>query len=228
MDVARHWSKLRLRARRILSRGNVVRVERWIPCPAQGATPIECCERCEHLDRILRDRDGREIGVSCRPLTSGHVPPSALFSRLARRALSVVPERTPIATVIASELLCVTPDVGLEAVAALFLDHGVSAVPVVDYERFPVGMVSKTDLARARLRLHDGTEATQVAELMSPVGDTVREEDTLACAASRMLARGTHHLVVIDRAGRAVGMVSSFDFVRFIASLSSPVEADPL
>jgi CBS domain-containing protein len=218
-DLKRRLVKLRVRARRVMSRGDLIKLERWIPCPTEGAVSLERCERCEHLERVLRDPDGCETGVSCRPLEPARAPPATSWERLVKRALSAVLERTPIATVLPPELVCVTPDLGLEAIAALFLDRRISAVPVVDYERFPLGLFSKTDLARRRLSPREGDgRAAAVADFMSPIGETVREEDSLARAASLMLERRAHHLLVVDGAGHAVGMLSSFDFVGFVAA----------
>lgn len=227
-DSKRGLVKLRLQTRRILSRGGLVNLERWVPCPTQGTATLEQCERCEHLDRICRDANGHEVGVSCRPVGADSEPTTLIWSGLVRRALSVVPGRTPISTLISPELICVTPDVGLEAIAALFLDEGIGAVPVVDYERFPLGLFSKTDLARHRLDSRRGrAKPATVMDLMTPIVDTVGEHDTLASAADLMVERSAHHLVVIDDAGHAVGMLSSFDFVRFVAALSEPAETEP-
>jgi CBS domain-containing protein len=84
------------------------------------------------------------------------------------------------------------------------LEFGVTAVPVLDDEHRPCGLVSLRDLAHA----DDGQSQP---ERPVPVvhGSASVEEG------ARMLAEhGTHQLVVVDVGGHAIGMVSAVDFVR--------------
>ncbi|MGZ3426793.1 MAG: CBS domain-containing protein, partial [Polyangia bacterium] len=56
-----------------------------------------------------------------------------------------------------------------------------------------------------------------ITDLMTPVLATVREDDSLSRAASLMLEHRIHHLPVVDEQSGVVGMVSTFDFARWIA-----------
>lgn len=86
---------------------------------------------------------------------------------------------------------------------AKLLEFGVTAVPVLDDEHRPAGLVSLRDLARA-------DEGQTVTEPVRVVQGGASVED-----GARLLAEhDTHQLVVVDESGRAIGMVSAVDFVR--------------
>jgi CBS-domain-containing membrane protein len=83
------------------------------------------------------------------------------------------------------------------------LEFGVTAVPILDCEHRPTGLVSLRDLAHA----DDGKTESEPVRVIH--GAASIEEG------ARMLAEhGAHQLVVIDENGRAIGMVSAVDFVR--------------
>jgi CBS-domain-containing membrane protein len=88
------------------------------------------------------------------------------------------------------------------------LEFGVTAVPVLDEEHKPVGIVSLRDLARSDEHpFQDG-----------PVR-VVRDSASIDEGARAISQYGMHHLVVVDREGVAVGMVSAIDFVRALVGL---------
>jgi CBS domain-containing protein len=84
---------------------------------------------------------------------------------------------------------------------------GITGAPVVDAEMRPLGVLSLRDLAGPRR----GDTAGQV---MTRPAAVVREEDAIAQAGRLLAQTGYHRLVVIDRDGRAVGIVSALDVVR--------------
>jgi CBS domain-containing protein len=83
------------------------------------------------------------------------------------------------------------------------LEHGVTAVPVLDAGRRPLGVVSLRDLVRKDGRRH-----------MSSPAVTVFESATVAEAGRALTAANVNELVVIDEAGRATGTISALDVVR--------------
>ncbi len=89
------------------------------------------------------------------------------------------------------------------------LDSGLTAVPVLDDDHRPIGIVSVHDIASGA-RGHRPS-----AEKMKTIVATAILED-----AARILAdENLHHLIVIDDRGVAVGMLSSLDVVRGLLSL---------
>jgi CBS domain-containing protein len=124
-------------------------------------------------------------------------------------------DRIAIADAMARDVACVTRDVSIESLTALMRDRHCSAAPVVDGNGYPIGMVSKTDLVRERWADDD-----TVADIMTPLAFTLDEDDPLSHAAAVMAAERVHHLPIVASDGRVVGILSSFDVVRWVAGQS--------
>jgi CBS domain-containing protein len=92
------------------------------------------------------------------------------------------------------------PSVAIEPM----LELGLSAVPVLDDHHVPIGVITLRELIDRR----DGPP-----EMQFPV-KTIGTRVSIADAAKAMLEAGTHHLIVVDEHGAAVGMLSSLDLVR--------------
>jgi CBS domain-containing protein len=95
--------------------------------------------------------------------------------------------------------------VGEAASAIVALE--ITAVPVLDAEQRPKGMVTLRDLLDAP---PDGLAADSASSTVQ----TVDGEETIANAALTMARTGEQRLVVVDGAGRAIGVVSALDVVR--------------
>lgn len=135
----------------------------------------------------------------------------------------------------------VPEEMSLATVAELFLERGLSRVPVTDASGRAVGIVAKTDLleealetpdfaepGEARVQLKGGVRApvpgTHVepevrvaADVMTRDPITVPADAPVWMAASLLTERGLHGLPVVDPQGRVVGMISSTDVVRWVS-----------
>ena len=222
-------SALNVRTLRVSGTRGVFEVHHSVPCPTHGSIPLARCENCEHLITITPRADGQTSQVSCRPETQPEGEERSFWARLKRQPAD--PARTAVREVMTSDLMCVTSDLALESVAALLLDARIGAVPVVDYEGFPIGILTKTDLVRdgfdssldATFDQSDTLQLTlrtqsRVLDVMAPMVHCVREHETVAHAAAMMLSKHLHHLPVVDDEGRLVGMLSTFDFARWICA----------
>lgn len=116
-----------------------------------------------------------------------------------------------VSEVMNRELFGVPEDAHADDVLEAILAYGITAVPVLDDERRPIGVTSLRDLLRA-------DRGAKIARPALTVGPGA----TLEQAATTMDDAGCHHLVVIDEEGRAVGMLSSLDLVR--ALIGRPVK----
>jgi len=92
------------------------------------------------------------------------------------------------------------------------LDFGLTAVPILNDEHRPVGVVSLRDLVDAR------PGAIHVSENVR----TILASATMEEAARALVRERVHHLVVVDSSGEAVGMLSSMDIVRGL--IGAPTE----
>lgn len=141
-----------------------------------------------------------------------------------------------------SNVLTVTPDTPVQRVAQLLIEHGISAVPVVE-DGEPVGIISETDLvARAagsqaprvnwctrmlagqRAAAPDFSAKTTIQrtarDVMSAPLITVAETASAGEAVQLMATHGIKRLPVV-RGGRMVGIISRADLLRAIAAVVS-------
>lgn len=113
----------------------------------------------------------------------------------------------------------------------LIEENRVSAIPIVDEQGVPIGIVSESDLLlkerRHELetkpsRMHPLRQREQRAkasgvvasEIMTSPPITVRSEITLPKAARVMQERNIRRLVVVDERGKIVGIVSRSDLLQ--------------
>jgi CBS domain-containing protein len=143
--------------------------------------------------------------------------------------------------VMTPRVICVTADTPTPDIARLLLDNRISAVPVVDRDGVPIGMVSEGDILgrgeddrisrtdwwlallagrqplddtfQARLTAQDRTAQDVMAAPLVTVSET-----TPVGAIARLLA--IHHIkrVPVLKDGRMVGIVSRADLLRAVAA----------
>ncbi|GHJ94076.1 MULTISPECIES: CBS domain-containing protein [Streptomyces] len=112
-------------------------------------------------------------------------------------------------------------------IARLLDEYGITAVPVVDEEHRPVGVVSEADL----LRRHAAKNGPSTAEAMmsSPVR-TARPSWTASEAARLMERHHVKRLPVVDADGRLIGVLSRSDllqlFLRRDRSIQEEIRED--
>ncbi|MFD3666274.1 CBS domain-containing protein [Streptomyces sp. NPDC058659] len=112
-------------------------------------------------------------------------------------------------------------------IARLLDEYGITAVPVVDDENRPVGVVSEADL----LRRHSAKDGPSTAEAMmsSPVL-TARPSWTAVEAARLMERHRVKRLPVVDSEGRLIGVLSRSDllqlFLRRDRSIQEEIRED--
>ena len=135
------------------------------------------------------------------------------------------------------EVIIATPETSVSEVAALLDKHRISGVPVVDKEKWLVGVITQSDLvARARdlelppvislfdLRLFLETPGhfkkrlekmlgTTVEEVMTPNPITVFPETPVNQIAALMAKKKVHTIPVVE-GGKLVGVIGKIDLIR--------------
>ncbi|HEX8953943.1 MAG TPA: CBS domain-containing protein, partial [Polyangia bacterium] len=143
---------LPIRTRKIVSAEGEASLARSVLCPthgeAVGLSVCAECVRCESID---------EAGVRCVPELA---QPTMRWSPLLRRMLPSAADRVAISDVMSRDVTCTRADVTIETLTTLLLDANIGAVPVVDAEGFPVGILSKSDLVREHWENGDTQEVT--------------------------------------------------------------------
>lgn len=131
---------------------------------------------------------------------------------------------TTVADVMALDLIVVRANAPLEQAAELMDHHRVSGLPVVDSAGTLVGVVSQTDLVRARSTeyLWVNWPGLAVRHLMTAPPITVTRSTPLSVAAARMERNHIHRLVVVadDDETIPIGILSTTDLVHDMARLA--------
>ncbi|HXX66852.1 MAG TPA: CBS domain-containing protein [Polyangiaceae bacterium] len=96
-----------------------------------------------------------------------------------------------------------------EVARRFIVRFGITAVPVIGPDERPVGVVSLRDLV----------DCAATETRMSEPARTVGVDEPIDKAARALAEADLHHLVVVDRAGRAVGMLSALDVIRGLVGL---------
>jgi CBS domain-containing protein len=131
---------------------------------------------------------------------------------------------TTVADVMALDLIVVRANAPLEQAAELMDHHRVSGLPVVDGAGTLVGVVSQTDLVRARSTeyLWANWPGLAVRHLMTAPPITVTRSTPLSIAAARMERNHIHRLVVVadDDETIPIGILSTTDLVHDMARIA--------
>lgn len=141
-----------------------------------------------------------------------------------------MPRRRTVADVMTTSVHIAGPQTPFKLLVRLIEENRVSAIPIVDQQGMPVGIVSEADLllkerrselehqdlVHARKRYEQRTKADGVvaSELMTSPPITVPANATLPEAARLMQERNVRRLVVVDGNGRIAGIVSRSDLLQ--------------
>lgn len=150
--------------------------------------------------------------------------------------------------VMTHDVITAAPETPFKQIARLFADHDVSAVPVVNADRRPLGVVSEADLLRSTAELPDlegrwvGVrllsqerglpDAETATRLMTSPATTAHANRNLVETARTMQRKAVTRLPVTDETGRFVGIVSRGDplrpFLRGDTAIRDEIEHDLL
>ncbi len=210
-------------------------------CPLRGhSMSLDDCSGCERCEGLTLEAGGGQAFLRCHcrptPQEGGNV------ERRAREGGLASASQTLISEVMTADVLCVSPDLAVEALTTMFLERNISGAPVVDDSGRPVGVVSKTDLVREQwdagqdqeterlmirrqgyeVELGPGFHAERIAratvgEIMMPIAFTLPETASVSRAAALMALEGVHRLPVVSEEGKVVGILSAMDILRWLA-----------
>jgi CBS domain-containing protein len=133
-------------------------------------------------------------------------------------------------------VISASPDTTVEELGRLFIERGISGVPVVDAEQKLFGVVTENDLIKQSGRFHIPTvvrlfdafiplggssmekeiqrmSASKVSEICTRQVITIDPETTLQEIATIMSEKGVHLLPVVS-SGKLVGIVGKMDVIK--------------
>lgn len=229
-------SLLDIRICRVINGNGNVATYPSVPCPRrERSVSMDDCAVCPDNGGLHLDPVDRTTSMVCKWNEPDlDAAPDQVETRRANPL-------TPVASIMARDVVCVGPNLSVEELIMLFLDRSISGAPVVDERGTPIGVISETDLIRATREEDDtdevdmtpiapwqGPEAelqagyhvhsrrrTTARELMTPVVLTVHESANIGQAASMMAYEGVHRLPVVSDEGRVVGLLSTLDILRW-------------
>lgn len=114
-----------------------------------------------------------------------------------------------IGEIMTTPVMMATPHQTAGHVRKVMHEHRVSAMPVVNTEHEPVGIVTAADM------LDEHADGTPVSTFMSSPVYTVPEYDGPHIAARVMRNHHIHH-VVVTKSKKVIGMVSAYDLLRLV------------
>jgi CBS domain-containing protein len=146
--------------------------------------------------------------------------------------------------IMSGAVLMVRDDMTVDELAEYLVENQISGAPVVDRRGRPVGVVSLTDIAEARIearalaadrpradaavhgweakieaeemrRFHIAEGAVHVRDIMTPTIYSVAD-DTPACDVARTMLSGRIHRLLVTRQGKIVGIVTSMDLLKLL------------
>lgn len=142
-----------------------------------------------------------------------------------------LPRHRAVSDVMTSRVHVATPLTPFKLLVRLIEENRISAVPIVDQQGIPIGIVSETDLLlkqrrpelessrdllHVQKRRHERAKAagTVASEVMTSPAITVGSDTSLSRAARLMQERNVRRLVVVDERGRIAGIVSRSDLLQ--------------
>lgn len=132
-----------------------------------------------------------------------------------------------VGEVMALEPIVIQANASLDEAARLLDRHRINGVPVIDRAGSLVGVLSQTDLLRARSTeyLWSNWEGLAVRHLMTKPAITVKRSTPVPIAARKMERHHVHRLVVVadDDETLPIGILSTTDLIHSIVAAS---EAD--
>jgi CBS domain-containing protein len=144
--------------------------------------------------------------------------------------VSSLPRRRTVADVMTASVHIAGPQTPFKLLVRLIEENRVSAIPIVDHQGMPIGIVSEADLllkerrselehedlvhVRRRREQRAKADGIVASELMTSPPITVPATKTLAEAARLMQERNVRRLVVVDGSGRIAGIVSRSDLLQ--------------
>ena len=121
-----------------------------------------------------------------------------------------------VGEVMTANPISIAETASLAEAAGILDSKKITGLPVLDEDGILVGVLSQTDLVRARANQHlvSNWPGLAVGQVMTKPALTISVTATLEDAARVMEERRVHRLVVTNAAATPIGIISTSDLVR--------------
>lgn len=165
------------------------------------------CAHCPRMVKITTE-PGQDL-LHCSAALEGE-------SALDEQQVPLTLPRVAVSAIMTRNVVCVRPDLTLDAATALFLESGLRSAPVVDQEGKLIGFVSESEVL-LDIHTHSDNGARTVGDVMLPYALTLPETATVTRAAAVMAFEGQPRLAIVSRQGAVVGVLSASDIMYWLA-----------
>ncbi len=118
-----------------------------------------------------------------------------------------------VASIMVREVVTVSPNDSLQKVKELLINKRIHHVPVVQDDGKLVGIVTTYDLFKLNVD-HRDYPTTKVANVMTKILAVLEPTDKVGTAAEVFMEHLFHALPVVEN-GKLIGIVTSFDILRY-------------
>lgn len=191
----------------------------------EGTVDLAICANCARARALPARANDPRAHVEC---VLGRAPDNELLDVNARA------HALPLAQFMRRTSVSVAADASLETVERNVLEADHDAVVVVDAERAPIGIITKTDLL---WRLYDERDASEedppaslergmhvvpptvtAADVMTPLVHALPDDATLSIAVGLLAVGGIDQVAVVSRSNEVVGLLTNADVVKWLAT----------
>jgi CBS domain-containing protein len=121
----------------------------------------------------------------------------------------------PISALLLPPPVSIAKDASVGAALAAVQQHRMGYVLVVDDGR-PVGIMSEVEVLM-KIVARDVKYDSNVAAFASPIPYTLTASDRIGDAIQLMTDTGADNIPIVDKAGKAVAVLRTFDLIHFLA-----------
>ncbi|KUH37953.1 MULTISPECIES: CBS domain-containing protein [Streptomyces] len=133
-----------------------------------------------------------------------------------------------VADLMTPEVVAVQRGTSFKEIARLLDEFGITAVPVVDGDGRPVGVVSEADLLHRHTSGEQGPNTNTAEGLMSSPAVVARPHWSAVEAARVMERRRIKRLPVVDGTGRIIGVLSRRDLLQLFLRRDRAIQEEIL
>ncbi|CAI50365.2 CBS domain protein [Natronomonas pharaonis DSM 2160] len=126
-----------------------------------------------------------------------------------------------VGRIMSSPVATTQPETPIQEAAQTMLDQSINSLIIVGEDGHPEGILTSTDLVHV---VADQTpiDDSRVEEYMNQVDTVTTANTSIQEAADTMMARGTHHLPVVEDEAGLIGILTTTDLTAYLSDNWAP------